>query len=325
MQKEITTLEDLLAEETIVEWYLQSNPQNTAFWESWAAENNTNRLLLNEAKLFLQSLQFKGIDITEEKVNSAWHEVSNNISVSKHISIKKYTKWATAAAAVFILFFAGFYWLKYTTSARIIKTEYGQISEKLLPDGSSVILNANSKITTNSFHAGNTREVWLEGEAYFKVHKTQNKDRFIVHTGKIDVIVTGTQFNVVNRNNKTSVYLKEGSVYIRSQNGSEVHMKPGDYIEMDNKDSLLFKPGNDKNILAWQDKLMIFDNTTLQEVAQKIKEVYGVEVTVDSSIQKKPIWGVMPNNDLSVLLQALEASQDFKIINKNNSITILPR
>ncbi|MFX8848460.1 FecR domain-containing protein, partial [Acinetobacter baumannii] len=77
-----------------------------------------------------------------------------------------------SAAAVFILAIAGIYYFKYSNGDQNIQTTYGQITEKILPDGSSVLLNANSSIRTSSFHSGNTREVWLQGEAYFKVHKT---------------------------------------------------------------------------------------------------------------------------------------------------------
>ncbi len=44
------------------------------------------------------------------------------------------------------------------------------------------------------------------------VKKTTEKRRFIVHTGGMDIIVTGTQFNVVNRDGERNVLLKEGSV-----------------------------------------------------------------------------------------------------------------
>ncbi len=49
---------------------------------------------------------------------------------------------------------------------------------------------------------GTSREVWLKGEAFFHVSKTPTKARFIVHTERFDVVVTGTQFNVMNRAGK---------------------------------------------------------------------------------------------------------------------------
>jgi ferric-dicitrate binding protein FerR (iron transport regulator) len=330
MQKEINNIEELLAEVTLLHWYFNLNDADVEYWENWAAQSTANRAMLEEAAAVLQTFHFRDdLVISEERINTAWNDLSDKMGEiqteekkAKLFSLSSYKRWMMAAAAVLIMIISGLYWYSATSNASNVKTEFGQIKEKVLPDGSSVILNANSTITTGAFHDGKSREVWLKGEAYFKVHKTSTKDRFIVHTNKVDIVVTGTQFNVISRNNTTSVYLKEGSVFLHAASGEEIHMKPGDYVEVKNG-AIQFKPAKDKSILAWQERMLVFDNTPLSEVAQKMKDVYGVDVQVDAAIANKAISGVMPNNDLNVLLQSLEASQDFKIERINNTIKIM--
>ncbi len=329
MEKEITNIEQLLADETILLWYFKCDQTKINEWENWAGKSYENGKLLKEAKAFLDTIKFRETQIPDEKVNNAWAELSGKIESDKKAIPKKvfsllnYKKWV-AAAAVFILMIGGYYFFETHSKTQHIKTSYGQIAEKVLSDGSSVVLNANSYISTNKFEEGKPREVWLDGEAFFKVHKTATKDKFVVHTGKVDIVVTGTQFNVSNRDNKTSVYLKEGSVYLVAEDGSHLNMKPGDYVEIINN-KMTPKSANGKNVLDWQDKKMVFDSTTLEEVAQRLKDVYGVDVEINDAIKGKVITGVMPNDDLDVFLKAFEISQDFKVTRTKQTITISPK
>ena len=68
-------------------------------------------------------------------------------------------------------------------------------SKLVLPDGTQVWLNSDSRLLYDEAFDGKQREVTLQGEAYFDV--TKNPDRpFIVHTSAIDIRVLGTAFNV---------------------------------------------------------------------------------------------------------------------------------
>jgi ferric-dicitrate binding protein FerR (iron transport regulator) len=185
------------------------------------------------------------------------------------------------------------------------------------------VLNANSSISyTSGWEDGKEREVWIKGEAFFHVKKTASKSRFIVHTNEMDIIVTGTQFNVVSRADKSSVMLTEGSVFIRTKDGKETKLVPGDFVELLNS-QLEKKEVREEAVLAWKDKKIVFDNTPLYEVVQQIKEHYGEEVTIaDDALAHKTIKGMMANDNLDVLLQALEVSLDCTVVHKDGRIII---
>jgi transmembrane sensor len=232
-----------------------------------------------------------------------------------------------AAASILILLSAGLLITKvFRPRKPEVRTEYGQISQQHLPDGTEVIMNANSKLTYSSdWKDGTDREVWVNGEAFFHVTKTPLKSRFIVHTDRFDVIVTGTQFNVVNRNNKANVMLKEGSVIINTMDGRTLHMEPGDFVEFNNSDKLEKMPVKDDSLLAWKEQKLVFNKTPLKDIATIINEQYGIPVKLSVECPYLgTVSGIMPNNNLDVLLQALVATSEFDVIRApdNDTITI---
>ena len=96
----------------------------------------------------------------------------------------------------------------------------GNAYELILADGTQVWLNAESELSYPTRFTGNTREVKLKGEAYFKVTKNAEQP-FIVKTKEIDIRVLGTSFNVAayQTDLTTSVTLVEGSVAVSTENG----------------------------------------------------------------------------------------------------------
>lgn len=114
-----------------------------------------------------------------------------------------------------------------------ICTAYGKTERITLPDQSVVLLNANSVLSYNDKWTDNkTREVWLAGEAYFEVKKSDARGnaKFVVHTDQLSVEVLGTEFNVNNRRGKTQVVLNAGKVRLTSDTTleKEIIMAPGE-------------------------------------------------------------------------------------------------
>jgi ferric-dicitrate binding protein FerR (iron transport regulator) len=236
---------------------------------------------------------------------------------------KRQRWWMPAAAAAVVFLIAGFFYWNKTAGKTTLDSSYGTISQYKLPDGSQVTLNANSQITMGKeWKTGTDREVWLKGEAFFKVQKTALKNKFVVHTSTMDIIVTGTQFNAICRDDESSVLLTEGSVTIKTPDGKEIHMKPGDFVKLENNVPAK-QPADQEKILAWKQSKLDFENTPMSEVAKIITRHYGVKVTLsDKAIGESTINGIMPNDNLDVLLQALKELYNYKITKSNNEIVI---
>ena len=93
------------------------------------------------------------------------------------------------------MFFGSSNTAKEEDSTKTLSAENGSRTRTILPDGSTVWVNAGSHISFDNDFKGQTREVTLNGEAYFDVVKNP-KQPFIVHVSGYDIRVLGTAFNV---------------------------------------------------------------------------------------------------------------------------------
>jgi transmembrane sensor len=324
MIKNFQNAEDVLADELFLAWYLKVDNDQIILWEQWLAANPGQQSLVNEAIAFMDNLPQQEQLITTAQTEVRLSELHKKIneSATPVVSMKGSRRrwWIGAAAAVLIIISVSVF-LKFSQAKSKLNTEYGVIATNHLPVVYNIFLNSNSTdALSNGWKAGSDREVWLSGEAYFKVTKTPHKSRFIVHIGDLDVIVTGTQFNVLHRDNKTSVLLSEGSVTLHTADGKELYMKPGDYVEMTDK-QVERKVAKEEDILAWKENKLAFDNTSIREIAQIISNHYGVKVRLaDDKIAAESITGIMPNNNLDVLLKAIEMGTDVQITRTEKEI-----
>jgi transmembrane sensor len=324
MNPSLSQVEELLTDESFLAWYFKTNPVDMAAWDKRLAGNPEQQKLADEAVELLKALSLKEQPVDSGRVNGAEQRLMQKINgpaVTPVVAIRRRRPvWWAAAAAIFI-FVAGWSGWQYYNQRGIsaLTTKFGEIRNEVLPDGSMVTLNANTEI---KYKTSADREVWIEGEAFFTVQKTDEKRRFIVHTGNFDVIVTGTQFNVTNRSNLNSVLLREGSITVRSAGGKELQMKPGEYMAYVNE-QFQRKYISDTPVIAWKERKFIFEKTPMRDVASSITEVYGIKVTLaGDAVASTPVSGIFPNDNLDIFLNSLEVSQNFEIERTEQEILI---
>jgi transmembrane sensor len=328
MERIFKSVEDILTDELFLSWYYHSSPEKAQKWNDWLAANPGQQALVEEAITIMSQLNVKENDVPRSSIESAWQRLDSAINDSGEektpvFQINSSRRWWRIAAAAAIILFAGLSIWKFTANKKTtLASNYGEIVNHKLPDGTEVILNANSSVTLGkNWEDGNDREVWLKGEAFFHVTKTSHHNRFIVHTNQMDIIVTGTQFNVVTRDDRSSVLLTEGSVVIRSKDGKEKLMKPGDFVEINNN-QFEKKLADEESILAWKENKMFFDNIPMPEAAKIISEHYGIKVTLgDQQVKERALAGYVKNNNLDVLISSFK-EMGFTITKKDNEIII---
>jgi len=323
VKKHFQIAEEVIADEQFQAWYYKTDELNATLWEQWILDNPSYLPLVHEAIQLLHDVQLKEKEIPPGQQQAAYERLMQSINEAPVITMKpKRAKWWLAAAAVLILMVSGYALWKNMSNEVVMNSGFGKMAQYKLPDGSEVLLNANSRISiSEEWKEGKDREVWINGEGFFKVQKTISKDRFIVHTDKLDVIVTGTQFNVINTDEETSVLLTEGSVTIKTKDGKEFFLKPGDYVRFEDN-TVAIKPVEEEKVLAWKEAKLDFNETPITEVAKVINRYYGIKVIVADTSNAKTISGIMPNNNLDVLISAIEATGDFKITRTEKEITI---
>lgn len=149
-----------------------------------------------------------------------------------------------------------------------------------LSDGTSVWLNADSKLKYPNAFSGKTREVFLEGEAYFEVVENKKK-LFIVHVNNLSVNVTGTSFNIKAYNNEKNIEttLITGGVKIKNtETNKETTLTPGYqsvYNKIEKKNSV--EPADINSVIAWKDGYFVFNNKTLDDILKDISRWYDID------------------------------------------------
>jgi len=310
--------EDLLADPSFLSWYFKTGEVSDRSWEDWKAGHPDRDLLVRKAIDLLEATRLSEKEPPLSQLQKAEAALFQKIDAltpeARTSSIGRY-RWI-AAASVLVLLAGGFLFIRLARQRHPeVRTEFGQISRQQLPDGTEVMMNANSRISyADGWQDGVDREVWVDGEVFFHVRKTPLKSKFIVHTEHFDIIVTGTQFNVSNRHGKDNVLLQEGSVTLRTKDGKTLLMKPGDFVTFD--PAMLEKKAGCKDmLLAWKEQKLIFDHTSIGQLATIIQDLYGKTVTLEGdSIAERKISGILPNNNLEILLQALEATAEYDVV-----------
>ena len=318
------SLLDFLADHDFRSWVKTPTPESDLFWGEFNFNFPQKKTLVQEARLIILAYNVEEEHIAPSQINRIWQNmVAQKILIGHEIKPRNIflgLKWYGVAASLVLFAVVGtLAWNKFLVAEPMVyQTKYGQLQNIVLPDGSKVTLNANSRLEVNQKWSDEaTREVKLTGEAYFEVEKKpKTKQKFVVHTSELDVVVLGTSFDVNDRNVRTSVALKEGSVRIELTHRNQVVlMKKGELVEFTKADnSLVKKDGSSEKFYAWKDNKLVFENTSIQEVASLIQENYGLKVSfTNEALSKRKISGTIPNDNLELLLNSLETIFNIKI------------
>ncbi|MDR1517685.1 MAG: DUF4974 domain-containing protein [Dysgonamonadaceae bacterium] len=198
------------------------------------------------------------------------------------------------------------------------------ITNFILPDSSNVTLNKHSRLTYSNQFLSKNRAVSLQGEAYFEVKKMNGK-KFSVQIGNSHVEVLGTKFNVNGRKpeNRITVTLVEGSVLFKNEN-HEVLMTPNQELTYCTQTGLIENKSVDANLnTAWIEGIYHYNSIPLSELAEKLKERYGVEVAFDKHLKDIKVSGTfLQDQSIEEILNIMQNSIGFKWEKKGNKIII---
>jgi transmembrane sensor len=273
-------------------------------------------------------------------------------------------KWlaATAIAACLILGWAVY---RLATPAAIplparnvrseeILARAGTRTKLLLPDGTQVWLNSNSRLKyTGDFNSKN-REVALEGEAYFEVVKDIRLP-FIVQTAGIDIKVLGTSFVVKSypQDETIETTLLKGAIEVSRKDvpGSpRVILKPNEKLVFSKHFAALNHtgaspvtsgahsspvpdmavgsirqdiPDSDKVETAWLYNRLVFDGDNFKELTDKMERWYNVRITIrDTILNSYHFGGIFENETLDQAFKELQLTREFIYKRKGNDIEL---
>jgi len=180
---------------------------------------------------------------------------------------------------------------------------YGKRSFITLSDGTKVWLNSGSRLTFPSVFTGESREVVMEGEAYFDVASSKAKP-FYVKTDVFKMKVYGTKFNVqaYQQDNGYNIVLVEGKVGLSSDSetySNEVFLAPNQKASIV-KGNLQFEVADIEDTemyTAWKDGYLTFTNDEVADVLKKVSRYYNVVIEANFSDDVEHIYGKLELKD----------------------------
>jgi transmembrane sensor len=231
-----------------------------------------------------------------------------------------FRRWLLIAASISSLLICSVLFFRNDIVYVVYKTSYGEIKNFQLPDGSKVTLNANSELKVWRWNFGAAqREVFLKGEAIFFVVHTLDHQRFLVKTSDaIEVEVLGTEFVVYSRDKGSKVALHSGKVKLRSLRNEKtptLTMKKGDVVMVNLQGQFQLKEKQATEAhLAWKEHRFVFDDTKLREVAEMLKENFGVEVQIKSSkLANRSVSGTFTAQNAHEIMNVLAELLEIKV------------
>ena len=326
----------------------EANEQEKEFIATWL-ENPENKREFEKAKAAWEGNFQTDIDFDSERIKNLLtnkinlHEKEN---AAKKKEVKQYhlyqekrrtrQNYLSIAATIIILILAGLgsyrYFLTENTDlkemAMIEKANpKGRKSTIKLPDGSMVHLNAESSIRIPEHFAADSREVYLEGEAFFVIERDENRP-FLVHSADMVTQVLGTSFNVkaFPGDKVFEVVVATGKVGVSSEeaNNPSLILTPNEQGAF-NRNEFQFskKKVNIKRFLCWKDGILFFQDEKLETIIPDLERWFGVEINVQNvDISKKKFTGEFENMSLEHVLKGMSFSLGFDYSFENDTVIL---
>jgi len=251
-------------------------------------------------------------DDREINVESAWNKVNARLSESgayegnrsRLISMKNNFMKIAAAVLIFVCLGAvTVYFNNKGVFSREIILATGNDEKNIrydLPDGSVIHLNRNTELRYSADMGKSSRNVRLDGEAYFEITSDPEKP-FTVDAGKAKVRVTGTSFNVITNNDYESVevFVNTGQVILTDNSGTQnLVLEPGYIGTMDSNISGK-KLNENPNYMSWKTGRLVYDGQKLEVVFKDLKRAYNMDIVADDPEILGELWTTAPIDNQS--------------------------
>ena len=342
MQHKYRTVEELLKDESFINYCLRKSEPDIRFWETFIAEHPGKKELVEEA---VQEYRLLFTALAQADMAEQLAQFKRRVEGSEETPVVKlapatrlraafYNRFASIAVAVLAVITIGIYlfWkMQRTASSQHGTMQYvckpGERKSFQFPDGTQVILNAGSEIYLNEQYAKSTREVFLKGEAFFEVQHNATVP-FIVHTASMDVKALGTAFNVKSYNdeNRTETILIRGlvEVTLKKDNNRKLLLHPDEKVTTippsatkNIREQAVVKPvrktdNGEVAALAWVQNNLAFEDESFEDIAYQLNRWYNVNIQFESAdIKQYHFTATFKKEKIGQVLEILRTSKNF--------------
>lgn len=212
-----------------------------------------------------------------------------------------------------------------------LNVPYGKTFALILSDGTEVHLNAGTTLKYPvNFLNGQNRQVFLTGEAFFKVSK-DIEHPFIVESNDLNIRVLGTSFNVssYSENKNISTVLVEGAVrlYGKDELYSEEKSKllqPGKKAEWDKENQkITIQKVNTSFYTSWIDGTLVIEKLRFPEIIKRLERHYNIKIINNNKeLDNQVFTATFQVENIQEVLESFKANYSFKYIIEKDTITI---
>ena len=242
--------------------------------------------------------------------------------------------WFVAAVAIVLLGFVTVtaYWqggkqVQRNFSDIVVEAPLGSKTKLKLPDGSTVWLNAGSKMVYSQGFGVSDRKLDFQGEGYFEVEKN-DKMPFLVQTPDVDVTVVGTKFNFRNypEDEEAVVELLEGKVALENQLKEEAvrYLSPNEKMVLHKATGKMdITSAKVKDAMLWTENILLFDEDLLPDIVRKLERSYHVQIEIDNEdLKQARFYGQFNQQEQTIydVLNMLSETERLKYYEKENVI-----
>lgn len=329
---------DFVEDQDFRSWVMSQDTSLDMFWSAYLKNYPHQKQILEEARFLIEEMHnYFHLDVQEITIPEM--NVFEKVPIdSKYRPSKvqakpprKMTMIYSIATACCIIMLFGVGFLLFNNNSELPSelhyvTGHAEWKEVTLPDGSRVELNANTQLSlTDEWQEGGDRNVWLKGEAFFKVKKIPaTNSKFTVTTKDLEVDVLGTTFNVNTRNDHTEVFLEEGQIILDMQ-GKVEQIEPGEFISFSGKTKkILDRYQKTEEIHSnWKDGVLKITNAKMEDILSEVESIYGIDLIVkDKSLLQREGSVAIPVDDLDMAASILERVLNVKMSRKGKQIFI---
>lgn len=187
-----------------------------------------------------------------------------------------------------------------------IYVPYGKRANLTLSDGTTLWINAGTRVVYPATFRGKAREILVDGEVYADVtHDPQRP--FIIKTSQLDVKVFGTEFNLsaYKEEKQVNVVLVKGSIGVTPKNGKTTLVEPNQLLSYNNRE-VSVKQVDVEGYVSWKDGIYMFNNEPIENILKRLSKYYDVSIKLPDSTSGITCTGKLQlRDDLSNLLNGL--------------------
>ena len=201
---------------------------------------------------------------------ASWERLSARIGADEHVSQKSLRPlWIGIAASIALA--VGFFSI-FSSSEVALATQLAEHQVHVLPDGSTVTLNADTRLSYDENSFDEDRTLTLDGEAFFEVKKGSS---FKVSTDQGTVTVLGTSFNVCDRAQFFEVTCVTGKVAV-DDGQQQIVLTPG--LATNNKTGGITEAFAETGTDAWRTGAYFYVADDLAFVLEEVERQFGVDL-----------------------------------------------